>query len=57
MLTFRVPVDLSPGVHWIVVDGSSSEKVDLQFDARGDPGFSAEAFVYDLPIVLDLETR
>ncbi|MDB3961391.1 hypothetical protein N9411_00060 [bacterium] len=61
-LTFRVPVDLAPGVHriearcWIVVDGSTPGKLDLEFDARGDPKFSPEAFVYDLPLVLDVET-
>ena len=61
-LAFRVPVDLAPGVHriearcWIVVDGSTPGKLDLEFDARGDPKFSPEAFVYDLPLVLDVET-
>ena len=38
------------------MDGSTPGKLDLEFDSRGDPKFSPEAFVYDLPLLLDVET-
>jgi hypothetical protein len=49
-------VDLDPGPHeirarcWIVVDGPFWNRLELTFDADGNPEFPAQATVYDLPI-------
>ena len=55
-LEFRVPVHLDPGPHeirarcWILVDGPFWNRLELTFDADGNPEFPAQATVYDLPI-------
>lgn len=60
-LTFRVPVDLQPRLHeirarcWIVIDGYDWNRLDLTFDADGNPEFPAKAKVYDLAITTTLE--
>ena len=60
-LEFRVPVDLDPGPHeirarcWIVVDGPFWNRLELTFDADGNPQFPAQATDYDLPISATVE--
>ncbi|MCP4834891.1 MAG: hypothetical protein GY895_09010 [Phycisphaera sp.] len=62
-LEFRVPVDLDPGPHeiqarcWILVEGPFWNRLDLTFDADGNPEFPAQAKVYDLPISTTVEVR
>ena len=65
-VTFRVSVDLPPGVHeiearcWIVAAGpymSSLDPLVLEFDAEGHPIFPEEVVVYDLPIRASVNAR
>ena len=62
-LEFRVPADLDPGPHeirarcWILVDDPFWNRLELTFDADGNPEFPPQATVYDLPISTTVEVR